>query len=117
MTGWNDQGANIPRMFAAVSGGHGDLIMSSGKERGGSDGHAIVTDEATTSGRQKTARRSAVGRRSRLRASIASDGLPYPPFGFDGAPIAPSGGRRSPIDLLSRLLRPIPATSRPEFEP
>ena len=56
----------------------------------------IVTDETTTSGRQKPARRSAVGRRSRLRASIASDGLPYPSFGSL---------------LLSRLLRPIPATS------
>ena len=71
-------------------------ILLSGKERGGSDGHSIVTDEATTSGRQKPARRSAVGRGRRLRASIASDGLPYPSFGSL---------------LLSRLPRPIPATS------
>ena len=56
----------------------------------------IVTDEATTSGRQKTARRFAVGRRSRLATSSTSDGLPGPPFG---------------ALLSSRLLRPIPATS------
>ena len=82
-----------------------------------SDGAPIVTDEATTSGRQKPARRFAVGRSSRLRASSTSEGLPGPPFGIDGAPIAASGGRRSPIDLLSRLLRPITAASSGEGRP
>ena len=81
--------------------------------------------------RQRTARRFAVGRRmngcelppavrshaggmaarSWLPASSASDGYPDPPFGQNGAPNAPSGGRRSPILLVSRPLRPITATS------
>jgi len=47
-------------------------------------------------GRQRTARRFAVGRRGRLPASSASDGYPDPPFG--------------PF-LVSRPLRPITATS------
>ncbi len=47
-------------------------------------------------GRQRTARRFAVGRGKRLGASNALDGLPGPPFG----------------DLLpSRFPRPITATS------
>jgi hypothetical protein len=53
-------------------------------------------------GRQRTARRFAVGRRSRLAASAGSTGLPGPAF----------------TDLLaSRLLRPITATSRQEDRP
>ena len=76
--------------------------LLSGKERGGSDGHSIVTDEATPSGRQRTARRFAVGRRSRLAASAGSAGLPGPAF----------------TDLLSsRLLRPITANSDPKVGP
>ena len=57
---------------------------------------SIVTDRGTKSGRQRTARRFAVGWGRRLAASIASDGLPGPPFG--------------PL-LSSRLPRSIPATS------
>ena len=68
-------------------------------------------------GRQRKARRFAVGRRGRLPASSASTGLPGPAFGQNGAPIAPSGGRRSPILLVSRPLRPITATSSPEGRP
>ena len=56
----------------------------------------IVTDRATKSGRQKTVRRSAVGRRRRLGASSVLAGLPGPPF--------------DPL-LPSRLLRPITTTS------
>jgi hypothetical protein len=41
---------------ATMTGWH----LSSGKERGGSDGQSIVTDAATPSGRQRTARRAAV---------------------------------------------------------
>lgn len=53
-------------------------------------------------GRQRTARRFAVGRRNRLAASAVSAGLPGPAF----------------TDLLSsRLLRPITATSSYGFEP
>jgi len=53
-------------------------------------------------GRQRTARRSAVGRRSRLAASAGSTGLPGPAF---------------TSLLASRLLRPITATSGPECGP
>ena len=49
-----------------------------------------------------TARRCAVGRRGRLRSSIALDGLPGPPFGSL---------------LLSCPLRPIPTTSDGGSEP
>jgi len=52
--------------------------------------------------RQRTARRFAVGRRSRLGASAPSSGLPGPAFSHL---------------LPSRLLRPITATSGPEGEP
>ncbi|MEA3045252.1 MAG: hypothetical protein QOH47_3090 [Sphingomonadales bacterium] len=68
-------------------------------------------------GRQRTARRFAVGRGRRLGASSASTGLPGPAFAQNGAPIAPSGGRRSPILLPSRLPRPITASSGAEFGP
>jgi hypothetical protein len=67
--------------------------------------------------RQRTARRFAVGRRGRLGASSTLDGYPDPPCGQNGAPFAPSGGRRSPILLPSRPLRPIPATSGTGFGP
>ena len=53
-------------------------------------------------GRQRTARRFAVGRRGRLPASSASDGYPDPPF----APL-----------LVSRPLRPITATASTEWGP
>ena len=53
-------------------------------------------------GRQRTARRFAVGRRSRLAASAGSTGLPGPAF---------------TILLASRLLLPITATSSPEGRP
>ena len=53
-------------------------------------------------GRQRTARRFAVGRRSRLGASIASFGLPSPAFG---------------ALLPSRLLRPIMTASSTKFGP
>jgi len=43
---------------AVVTGWH----LLSGKEQEGSDGESIVTDVATPSGRQRTARRFAVGR-------------------------------------------------------
>jgi hypothetical protein len=75
--------------------------LSSGKEQGGSDVGYIVTDAATPPGRQKTARRFAVGRRSRLAASGGSTGLPGPAF---------------TALLASRLLRPITATSGPKCE-
>ena len=97
-------------------------ILLSGEERGGSDGTSIVTGEATTSGRQKRARRYAVGRGNgqvrmspghpqscrghdgliMLRASIALSGLPGPAFGSL---------------LLSRLPRPIPIHLLAEFGP
>ena len=77
-------------------------ILLSGEERGGSDGTSIVTGEATTSGQQKRARRFAVGRGRRLRASIALSGLPGPAFGSL---------------LLSRLPRPIPIHLLAEFGP
>jgi hypothetical protein len=53
-------------------------------------------------GRQRTARRFAVGRRSRLarRAGKAGPGSPV-----------------EPADAASRLLRPITATSGPKCEP
>ena len=76
--------------------------LLSGKEQGGSDVLCIVTDAATPSGRQRTARRFAVGRTSRLGASSASTGLPGPAF----APLLPS-----------RLLRPIMTASSARFEP
>ena len=53
-------------------------------------------------GRQRTARRFAVGRGRRLGASSALDGLPDPPFGSL---------------LPSHLPRPIPATSGIEYGP
>jgi len=52
--------------------------------------------------RQRTARRFAVGRRSRLAASDGSAGLPGPAF---------------TALLASRLLRPITATSGAEYGP
>jgi len=76
--------------------------LLSGKERGGSDVEYIVTDAATPPGRQRTARRFAVGLRRRLGASSASTGLPGPAF--------------DPL-LPSRLLRPIMAASSTKFEP
>ncbi|MEA3012815.1 MAG: hypothetical protein QOD42_1360 [Sphingomonadales bacterium] len=76
--------------------------LSSGKEQGGSDAKRIVTDAAMLPGRQRTARRFAVGRRSLLGGSITFVGLPGPP-----------GGALLP----SRLLRPITATSSYGFEP
>lgn len=88
--------SNSP-LEAAVTGWH----LLSGEERGGSDAKRIVTDAVTTSGRQRTARRFAVGRRSRLAASAPSTGLPGPAF--------------SRL-LANRLLRPITATSNGEFE-
>ena len=86
-----------PPLEAALTGWH----LLSGEERGGSDAQRIVTDALTTSGRQRTARRFAVGRRSRLAASSTSSGLPGPAFG---------------ALLSSRLLRPIMVTSNGEFE-
>jgi hypothetical protein len=83
---------------AAVTGWH--LLF--GKERGGSDVEYIVTDRATLSGRQRTARRFAVGRRGRLGASIALSGLP----GAAGGALLPS-----------RPLRPITTTSSIEYGP
>ncbi len=71
-------------------------ILLFGKEIGGSDGHSIVTEDATPSERQKPARRSAVGQGSRLRASSPLAGLPGPACG---------------ALLLSRLPWPIPAIS------
>ena len=53
-------------------------------------------------GRQRTTRRCAVGRSSRLATSAGSTGLPGPAF---------------TALLASRLLRPIPATSGPWFGP
>jgi hypothetical protein len=53
-------------------------------------------------GRQRTARRFAVGRGRRLGASSASDGLPGPAF----TPLLPS-----------HLPRPIPTTSGTEYGP
>ncbi|MEA3044504.1 MAG: hypothetical protein QOH47_2342 [Sphingomonadales bacterium] len=53
-------------------------------------------------GRQRTARRFAVGRRSRLATSAGSTGLPGPAF---------------TTLLASRLLRPITATSSPKCRP
>jgi len=53
-------------------------------------------------GRQRAARRFAVGRRSRLAASNGSSGLPGPAF---------------TVLLASRLLRPITATSSYGSEP
>ena len=79
-----------------VGGGRDGLDFVAGEEGGGSDGDTIMTDEATKSGRQKPARRLAVGQGSRLRASSTLAGLP-----------GPAGG---PL-LLSRLPGPIPATS------
>jgi hypothetical protein len=72
---------------------------------------------ATTSGRQRTARRFAVGRRWRLGASSALAGLPGPAGGEFGA--APSPGRRDggPKLLPSRHLRPITTTSGAEAKP
>ena len=55
-----------------------------------------------SAGRQRTARRFAVGRRGRLAASTASSGHSCPPFG--------------PL-LSSRLLRPITTTSDWEGRP
>ena len=62
--------------------------------------HRDRSNDAT--GRQRTARRSAVGRRSRLAASSTLAGLLGPAFG--------------PL-LSSRLLRPITAASRQEGRP
>ena len=76
--------------------------LLSGKERGGSDGDPIVTDRATQSGRQRTARRVAVGRERWLGASSNSAGLPGPPLG---------------ALLPSRLPRPILTTSSTKFGP
>ena len=76
--------------------------LLSGKERGGSDGHSIVTDRATPSGRQRTARRFAVGRGRRLAASIGLAGLPGP---------------ACTALLASRLLRPITAVARLSLDP
>ena len=53
-------------------------------------------------GRQRTARRFAVGRRSRLAALAGSTGLPGPAF---------------TVRLASRLLRPITTTSGGEGRP
>src|SRR6187549_2192167 len=63
---------------------------------------SIVTDRGTTSGRQRTARRFAVGRRWRLGASSTLAGHSGPAFG----PLLPS-----------RHLRPIPSAADAEDEP
>src|SRR5687768_16752017 len=89
---WRATKGPDPLPEAVVTGWH----LLSGKERGGSDGFPIVTDRTTPSGRQRTARRSAVGRGRRLGSSSTSAGLPGPPFG---------------TLLPSRLPRPIPAAS------
>src|SRR6218665_3069811 len=108
--------SNSP-LEAAVTGWH----LLSGEAQGESDAQRIVTDAATTSGRQRTARRFAVGRRmnrcghppdarshaggmatcSWLGASSTSSGQTSPAFG----PLLPS-----------RLLRSITTTSNGEFE-
>src|SRR3954468_14085978 len=102
-----------PAPEMAVTGWH----LLSGKPLDGSDAERIVTGAATPSGRQRTARRFAVGRGRRLGASSALDGYPDPPFAQNGA--APSPGRRDggPIFLPSHLPRPIPATSGTEHGP
>ena len=77
-------------------------ILLSGKERGGSDGESIVTDAATPSGRQKRARRFAVGRGRRLEG------------------VNRLGRATSPACaalLPSRLPRPIPIHLLIEFGP
>jgi len=70
--------------------------------KAGRQGPYSIPEAVVTGWRQRTARRFAVGRRSRLGASSALDGYPDPPFG----PLLPS-----------RLLRPIPATSGIEYGP
>src|SRR3954468_17686874 len=87
-----------PAPEMAVTGWH----LLSGKPLDGSDAERIVTGAATPSGRQRTARRFAVGRGRRLGASSTLDGDPDPPFG---------------ALLPSRLPRPIPATSGHESGP
>jgi len=62
--------------------------------------HRDRRDDAA--GRRRTARRFAVGRRSRLATSAGSTGLPGPVF---------------TALLASRLLRPITATSSHGFGP
>jgi hypothetical protein len=76
-----------------VTGWH----LLSGKELGGSDAKRIVTDDATPSGRQRTARRFAVVRGGRRGASNILAGLPARPAALSCPAAFPGRSRPPPV--------------------